>query len=180
VPKPTLCAGPATGQRSSERTNSRNGYRYRQFRHPRRQLRFGNPEAGYGSYFPAWLLERRKRAEPALTTVVATCYLLGVSTRRMDKLVETLGITSLSKSQVSVMADTSLPAEGTRVARCLGVVATVPPPRSEGSGEFLIGAPGYPHCPLAVRGRYIGLVTATRGLHLLRSIQPGWTAKPPE
>ena len=50
--------------------------------------------------------------------MVATCYLLGVSTRRMDKLVETLGITSLSKSQVSVMADTSLPAEGTRVARC--------------------------------------------------------------
>ena len=40
----------------------------------------------------------------ALTTVVATCYLLGVSTRRMDRLVETLGITSLSKSQVSVMA----------------------------------------------------------------------------
>ena len=73
---------------------------------------------GYGSYFPDWLLERRKRAEQALTTVVATCYLLGVSTRRMDKLVETLGITSLSKSQVSVMADTSLPAEGTRVARC--------------------------------------------------------------
>ena len=54
-----------------------------------------------GSYFPDWLLERRKRAERALTTVVATCYLLGVSTRRMDKLVETLGITSLSKSQVS-------------------------------------------------------------------------------
>ena len=118
MPKPTPCAGPATGQRSSERTNSRNGYRYRQFRHPRRQLRFGNPEAGYGTYFPAWLLERRKRAEPALTTVVATYYLLGVSTRRMDKLVETLGITSLSKSQVSVMADTSLPAEGTRAARC--------------------------------------------------------------
>ena len=57
-----------------------------------------------GSYFPDWLLERRKRAERALTTVVATCYLLGVSTRRMDKLVETLGITRLSKSQVSVMA----------------------------------------------------------------------------
>ena len=49
-------------------------------------------------------MERRKRAERALTTVVATCCLLGVSTRRMDKLVETLGITSLSKSQVSVMA----------------------------------------------------------------------------
>jgi putative transposase len=62
------------------------------------------PKLGQGSYFPDWLLERRKRAERALTTVVATCYLLGVSTRRMDKLVGTLGITALSKSQVSVMA----------------------------------------------------------------------------
>ncbi len=57
-----------------------------------------------GSYFPDWLLERRRRAERALTTVVATCYLLGVSTRRMEKLVESLGITRLSKSQVSEMA----------------------------------------------------------------------------
>jgi putative transposase len=62
------------------------------------------PKLRQGSYFPDWLLERRRRAERALTTVVATCYLLGVSTRRKDKLVETLGITSLSKSQVSVMA----------------------------------------------------------------------------
>ena len=52
------------------------------------------------SYFPDWLLERRRRAEAALTSVVATCYLLGVSTRRMEKLVESLGITRLSKSQV--------------------------------------------------------------------------------
>ena len=57
-----------------------------------------------GSYLPDWFLERRKRAERALTTVVATCYVLGVSTRRMEKLVDSLGITSLSKSQVSVMA----------------------------------------------------------------------------
>ncbi len=41
--------------------------------------------------------------------MVATCYLLGVSTRRMDKLVETLGITSLSKSQMSVMAKNLIP-----------------------------------------------------------------------
>ena len=67
-------------------------------------LVLATPKLRTGSYFPDWLLERRKRAERALTTVVATCYLLGVSTRRMDKLVETLGITSLSKSQVSVMA----------------------------------------------------------------------------
>ena len=51
-----------------------------------------------------WLLQRRRRAEAALTSVVATCYLLGVSTRRMDRLVQSLGITGLSKSQVSVMA----------------------------------------------------------------------------
>ncbi|WP_425563302.1 IS256 family transposase, partial [Microbacterium rhizosphaerae] len=57
-----------------------------------------------GSYFPDWLLERRRRAEAALTTVVATSYLLGVSTRRMEDLVQTLGITGLSKSQVSEMA----------------------------------------------------------------------------
>jgi transposase-like protein len=62
------------------------------------------PRLRSGSYFPDWLLERRRRAEAALTSVVATCYLLGVSTRRMEKLVESLGITRLSKSQVSVMA----------------------------------------------------------------------------
>jgi transposase-like protein len=49
-------------------------------------------------------LERYKRAEAAMISVVATCYLLGVSTRRMDRLVQSLGITGLSKSQVSVMA----------------------------------------------------------------------------
>ena len=50
------------------------------------------------------MLQRRKRSESALITVVAHCYLAGVSTRRMDKLVKTLGITGLSKSQVSRMA----------------------------------------------------------------------------
>ncbi len=62
------------------------------------------PKLRQGTYFPEWLLERRKRAEAALISVVATCYLLGVSTRRMDKLAASLGITSLSKSQVSRMA----------------------------------------------------------------------------
>ena len=63
-----------------------------------------SPKLREGSYFPEWLLERRKRAERALTSMVATSYLLGVSTRRMEKLIEQLGITRLSKSQVSVMA----------------------------------------------------------------------------
>ena len=111
-----LC-GAGYGQRSSDRTNSRNGYRHRQFDTRTGSLDLAIPKLRQGSYFPDWLLERRKRAERALTTVVATCYLLGVSTRRMDKLVETLGITSLSKSQVSVMAkelDTAVEAFRTR------------------------------------------------------------------
>jgi putative transposase len=62
------------------------------------------PKLREGSYFPDWLLERRRRAESALVSAVATSYLLGVSTRRIEKLVQTLGITGLSKSQVSEMA----------------------------------------------------------------------------
>ncbi len=89
---------------SPERTNRRNGYRHRDFDTRAGTLDVAVPKLRQGSYFPEWLLERRKRAERALTSVVATCYLLGVSTRRMDKLVASLGISSLSKSQVSEMA----------------------------------------------------------------------------
>jgi transposase-like protein len=97
-----LC-GADYGERSPDRTNVRNGYRHRDFDTRAGTLDVAIPKLRSGSYFPDWLLERRKRAEAALATVVATSYLLGVSTRRMDKLVETLGITRLSKSQVSRM-----------------------------------------------------------------------------
>jgi len=96
--------GAGYGERSSERVNSRNGYRHRDLDTRVGTLDVAVPKLRSGSLYPDWLLERRKRAERALTSVVATCYLLGVSTRRMDKLVQTLGITGLSKSQVSVMA----------------------------------------------------------------------------
>src|SRR3954453_11709684 len=92
------------GQSSPERVKSRNGYRHRDFDTRAGTLDVAIPKLRTGTYFPEWLLERRKRAERALTSVVATCYLLGVSTRRMDKLVQSLGITTLSKSQVSEMA----------------------------------------------------------------------------
>jgi putative transposase len=98
-----VCGAPY-GVPSPDRTTSRNGYRHRDFDTRAGTLDVAIPKLRSGSYFPDWLLERRRRAERALTTVVATCYLLGVSTRRMEKLVETLGITRLSKSQVSVMA----------------------------------------------------------------------------
>jgi len=96
--------GAGYGERSSERVNSRNGYRHRDLDTRLGTLDVAVPKLRQGSLYPEWLLERRKRAERALTSVVATCYLLGVSTRRMDKLVQALGITGLSKSQVSVMA----------------------------------------------------------------------------
>jgi transposase-like protein len=96
--------GAAYGTASPERTNRRNGYRSRAFDTRAGTLDLAVPKLRTGTYFPEWLLERRKRAERALTSVIATCYLLGVSTRRMDKLVQSLGITGLSKSQVSEMA----------------------------------------------------------------------------
>jgi putative transposase len=98
-----LCGAPY-GVSSPERVNSRNGYRHRDFDTRAGTLDVAIPKLRSGTYFPDWLLERRRRAEAALTSVVATCYLLGVSTRRMEKLVESLGITRLSKSQVSAMA----------------------------------------------------------------------------
>jgi len=96
--------GAEYGTVSADRTNRRNGYRHRDLDTRAGTIDVAVPKLREGAYFPAWLLERRRRAERALTSVVATCYLLGVSTRRMDKLVQSLGITTLSKSQVSVMA----------------------------------------------------------------------------
>ncbi|MDQ4102529.1 MAG: IS256 family transposase [Actinomycetota bacterium] len=96
--------GAGYGEVSSDRVNTRNGYRSREFDTRAGTVQIAIPKLRSGTYFPEWLLERRRRAERALTTVVATCYLLGVSTRRMEKLVESLGITRLSRSQVSTMA----------------------------------------------------------------------------
>ncbi|MEU1737651.1 IS256 family transposase [Streptosporangium sp. NPDC020145] len=99
----TLC-GAEYGTRSDERTNRRNGYRAREWDTRAGTVELAVPKLRSGSYFPEWLLERRRRAEQALISVVATSYLLGVSTRRVDKLVEQLGIKTISKSQVSQMA----------------------------------------------------------------------------
>ena len=96
--------GAGWGRVSDQRVNRRNGYRHRDLDTRVGTIDVAVPKLRTGSYFPEWLLTRRRRAEQALTSVVATCYLLGVSTRRMDKLVQSLGITSLSRSQVSEMA----------------------------------------------------------------------------
>jgi putative transposase len=92
------------GERSDDRVTSRNGYRHREWDTRAGSIDLAIPKLRQGSYFPGWLLERRRRAEAALVSVVATSYLLGVSTRRVEKLIQQLGITSLSRSQVSDMA----------------------------------------------------------------------------
>jgi putative transposase len=98
-----VCGAPY-GQRSDERVNSRNGYRPREWDTRAGTVELAVPKLRQGSYFPDWLLQHRRRAEQALVSVVATSYLLGVSTRRVEKLVEQLGVAALSKSQVSEMA----------------------------------------------------------------------------
>jgi putative transposase len=98
-----VCGAPYRS-RDTERVNRRNGYRSRAWDTRVGTIDLAIPKLRSGSYFPDWLLTPRRRAEKALVSVVATSYLLGVSTRRVEKLVETLGIERLSKSQVSAMA----------------------------------------------------------------------------
>jgi transposase-like protein len=98
-----ICGAPY-GERSEDRVNQRNGYRAREWDTRAGTVELALPKLRQGSYFPDWLLLHRRRAEQALVSVVATAYLLGVSTRRVEKLVEQLGIAQLSKSQVSEMA----------------------------------------------------------------------------
>jgi putative transposase len=96
--------GAALGERSPDRVNRRNGYRERRLDTRVGTLELAIPKLRQGSYFPAWLLEPRRRAERALVAVVAECYVRGVSTRRVEGLVQTLGIEGISKSQVSELA----------------------------------------------------------------------------
>lgn len=98
-----LC-GAGFRERSEGRVNRRNGYRTRPFDTRAGTIPLAVPKLRSGSYFPDWLLERRRRAERALVAVVAECYVKGVSTRRVDGLVKTLGIEGISKSAVSEMA----------------------------------------------------------------------------
>ncbi len=87
-------------ERSDERTAQRNGYRSRPWDTRVGTLELQIPRLRTGSYFPSFL-EPRRRAEQALVAVVAEAYVKGVSTRKVEALVQTLGITGLSKSEVS-------------------------------------------------------------------------------
>ena len=93
-------AGAAYGERSPERITRRNGYRPRRWDTRAGSIELQIPKLRQGSYFPA-LLEPRRRAERALLAVVQQAYVEGVSTRRVDDLVRSLGCEGISKSQVS-------------------------------------------------------------------------------
>ncbi len=98
-----ICGAPY-GERSEDRTNRRNGYRARPWDTRTGTIDLAIPKLREGSYFPYWLLEPRRRAERAFVQVVVESYVRGVSTRRIEGLVRTLGIERISKSRVSQMA----------------------------------------------------------------------------
>ena len=92
--------GAGYGERSETRLTRRNGYRPRRWDTRAGSIELQIPKLRQGSYFPA-LLEPRRRAERALLAVVQQAYVEGVSTRRVDDLVRSLGCEGISKSQVS-------------------------------------------------------------------------------
>lgn len=98
-----LCQA-AYGERSDERINSRNGYRDRGYETRAGKVDLRIPKLRTGSYFPGFL-EPRRTAEKALTAVIQEAYIQGISTRSVDDLVKAMGMTGVSKSQVSRLCE---------------------------------------------------------------------------
>ncbi|HOJ80369.1 MAG: IS256 family transposase [Clostridia bacterium] len=96
----TSMIGAEKYERSENRNNHRNGYRQREWDTRLGTLQLSIPKLRHGSYFPS-LLEPRKMSEKALLNVVQEAYVHGVSTRKVDELVESLGIKGMDKSEVS-------------------------------------------------------------------------------
>jgi transposase-like protein len=96
--------GAGYGEKSPERLAQRNGYRERDWHTRAGTVELRIPKLRTGSYFPGFL-EPRRMAEKALTAVIQEAYIQGISTRSVDDLVKALGMTGLSKSQVSRLCE---------------------------------------------------------------------------
>ncbi len=94
--------GAKLGERTEDRATHRNGYRPRRWDTRAGEVELQIPKIRQGAYFPSFL-QPRKRSEQALVAVVQQAYVCGVSTRRVDQLVESLGL-RISKSEVSRIA----------------------------------------------------------------------------
>lgn len=92
--------GAGKHERTPERSNRRNGYRERSWETRVGEIPLRIPKLRTGSYFPS-LLEPRRKAEQALLNVIQEAYVQGVSTRKVDDLVQSLGLTGIDKSRVS-------------------------------------------------------------------------------
>jgi len=95
----TAC-GAGHGERNPDRRVQRNGYRERDWETRAGTVELRIPRLRKGSYFPSFL-EPRRTAEKALTAVIQEAYIHGVSTRSVDDLVQAMGASGISKSQVS-------------------------------------------------------------------------------
>ena len=98
----TAQIGAGHGEVSAERVTHRNGYRSRGWETRVGEIELQIPKKRSGSYFPSFL-EPRRRCEQAIVAVVMEAYVNGVSTRKVDRLVEQLGIHGMSKDRVSAM-----------------------------------------------------------------------------
>ena len=100
----TVLCGAAPGERSPLRENQRNGYRDRRWDTRAGTIGLQIPKLRKGSYFPAFL-EPRRTAEKALMAVIQEAYIQGISTRSVDDLVRAMGMSGVSKSQVSRLCE---------------------------------------------------------------------------